>query len=66
VVRAESERGSRDPDVHELIYKGYAAMFDAGASGLPALKQAEKILRRRWSAIRRTRGRRPGSPGIMR
>jgi TolB-like protein/DNA-binding SARP family transcriptional activator len=42
VVRAESERGSRDPDVHELIYKGYAAMFDAGASGLPALKQAEK------------------------
>ena len=44
VIRAESERGSRepDPDVHELIYKGYAAMFDAATSGLPALRQAEK------------------------
>ena len=44
VIRAESERGSRepDPDVHELIYKGYAAMFDAATSGLPALQQAEK------------------------
>jgi len=44
VIRAESERGSKnpDPDVHELIYRGHAAIFDSGTSGLPGLQQAEK------------------------
>jgi tetratricopeptide (TPR) repeat protein len=44
VTRVESERGSKDPDVHELIYKGYAAMFGAATSGPPALQQAERYL----------------------
>lgn len=42
VIRAESERASRNLDAHELIYKGHAAIFDSGTSGLPGLQQAEK------------------------
>jgi TolB-like protein/Tfp pilus assembly protein PilF len=44
VIRTESERGSKDPDAHALIYRGYAAMFDAATAGLPALREAEKYL----------------------
>jgi TolB-like protein/DNA-binding SARP family transcriptional activator/Tfp pilus assembly protein PilF len=44
VTQAESLRTSKNPDVHELIYKGYAAMADSSTSGLPALREAEKYL----------------------
>jgi TolB-like protein/Tfp pilus assembly protein PilF len=41
VVRVESERGSTDPGLHELVFKGAAAMFESARSGLPPLRQAE-------------------------
>src|SRR5882672_453185 len=44
VTQAESVRASNDPDVHELIYKGYAAMSDSSTSGEAALREAEKYL----------------------
>jgi len=44
VTQAEGLRGSKNPDAHELIYKGYAAMADSSTSGLPALREAEKYL----------------------
>src|SRR5262249_40042495 len=44
VTQAESTRASNDPDVNELIYKGYAAMAESSTTGLDALREAEKYL----------------------
>ena len=41
VTQLESQPGSNDPDVHALIFKGWAALLDAGSRGLDALEQAE-------------------------
>jgi tetratricopeptide (TPR) repeat protein len=44
VTQAESGRQSNDPDAHELIYRGYAAMAASSTSGLAGLREAEKYL----------------------
>lgn len=42
VFQFESARDSKDPDVHELIFKGWGAINASGKSGVDALRQAEK------------------------
>jgi TolB-like protein/DNA-binding SARP family transcriptional activator/Tfp pilus assembly protein PilF len=46
VIRTEGERGSKYPGAHELVYRGYAAMFDSATSGLPDLRRAETYFTR--------------------
>jgi len=42
VAQLESERGSADPDLHELVFKGWAAIEAAARSGVESLRQAER------------------------
>jgi TolB-like protein/DNA-binding SARP family transcriptional activator len=41
VTQFEGARGSSDPDVHALVFRGRAALFDSTKSGLNALRRAE-------------------------
>jgi TolB-like protein/Tfp pilus assembly protein PilF len=41
VLTIESSRASKDPDVHELIFKGFAAIQAARLNGVEALRPAE-------------------------
>jgi TolB-like protein/Tfp pilus assembly protein PilF len=41
VTRAEGARATADPDVSALIFRGWSALFDTGAAGLPALAEAQ-------------------------
>ena len=41
VDRTESSRTSKDPDVHELIFKGFAAIQAARLNGVEAIRPAE-------------------------
>ncbi len=43
VVQLESERGTASPDLHELIFKGWAALGAVPYSGVEALRQAERF-----------------------
>jgi len=43
LVQLESERGTASPDVHELIFKGWAALAAASYSGVESLWQAERF-----------------------
>jgi TolB-like protein/DNA-binding SARP family transcriptional activator/Tfp pilus assembly protein PilF len=42
VTQLEGGRDSKDPNAHELVFKGNAALFDAAKSGVEALRQAER------------------------
>ena len=56
VETIESDRTSKDPDVHELIFKGFAAIQAARFAGVEALRPAEtyflKALERDPNAVR--------------
>jgi DNA-binding SARP family transcriptional activator/TolB-like protein/Tfp pilus assembly protein PilF len=41
VTRIEGEQVSKDPDVHELVFRGWGAMAGAAQGGVAALRQAE-------------------------
>jgi len=41
VTQLESERGTTDPNVHELVFKGWAAIGAAARSGEESLREAE-------------------------
>jgi len=43
VVQRESERGTASPDLHELIFKGFAALNAASYSGVESLRQGERF-----------------------
>jgi tetratricopeptide (TPR) repeat protein len=43
VVQLESERGTASPDLHELIFKGWAALEAASYSGVESPRQAERF-----------------------
>jgi len=43
VIQLESERATPDPNVHELAFKGWAAIGAASRSGVEALRQAERF-----------------------
>src|SRR5262245_11221284 len=43
VTQIESERGTTDPDVHELVFKGWAAIGAASRLGVESLRQAERL-----------------------
>jgi TolB-like protein/cytochrome c-type biogenesis protein CcmH/NrfG len=43
VVQLESERGTASPDLHELIFKGWAALGTASYSGVESLRQGERF-----------------------
>lgn len=43
LVQLESERGTASPDLHELIFKGSAALAAAPYSGVESLRQAERL-----------------------
>jgi DNA-binding SARP family transcriptional activator/TolB-like protein/Tfp pilus assembly protein PilF len=43
VVQLESERGTASPDLHELIFKGWAALGAVPYSGVESLRQAERF-----------------------
>ena len=64
VTQFESARGSIDPDVHELIFRGRAAIFDLPKSGRAALSKPRSISRSRSPAIPTTSRHRPALPAI--
>ena len=43
LVQLESERGTASPDLHELIFKGFAALGAASYSGVESLRLAERF-----------------------
>jgi DNA-binding SARP family transcriptional activator/TolB-like protein/Tfp pilus assembly protein PilF len=43
VVQLESERGTPSPDLHQLIFKGWAALGAVSYSGVESLRQAESF-----------------------
>jgi len=43
VIQLESERATTDPNVHELTFKGWAAIGAASRSGVEGLRQAERF-----------------------
>jgi tetratricopeptide (TPR) repeat protein len=45
VFKAEGQRASSQPDVDELIFKGWAAHLSAGKAGIRALNEAEGYFR---------------------